>query len=69
MKWIKDGQFVPESWREFFVLILADIFIHDVEKNCKDIIDVCCWDKDGDYWRQEIVGTDSPGSPGFMRLF
>lgn len=34
MKWIKNGQFVPESCREF-VLILADIFIHGVGKIVK----------------------------------
>lgn len=39
IKWIKNGQFVTNHDR--VILILADIFIHDVEKNCKNIIDVC----------------------------
>lgn len=69
IKWIKNGQFVLESSKEsFFVLILVDIFIHVMEKICKDITDdVCSWDKDRNYWR-EVIGTDGSGSPGLMGL-
>lgn len=40
-----------------------------MEKNCKDIIGgVCSWDKDGNYQREEVIGTDGSRSPGLMGL-